>query len=68
MTLNQGLYLRRGKPRTFQSLIYPNGLFKRIDNRGNGQLYKPFDGFKDIWIRVADLPLGMWDEDTPDLP
>lgn len=68
MTLKQGLYLHRGKPRTFQSLIYPNGRFRRIDNKGTGQLSKPFDGFEDVWIRVADLPLGMWDEDTPDLP
>lgn len=68
MTLNQGLYLHRGKPRQFQCLVYSSRFFRRIDKAGTGQLLSPSDAFKDTWMRVADLPLGMWDENTPDLP
>ena len=68
MTLKQGLYLHRGKPRKFQSLAYNGGLFKRLDNFGTGYVLGAAPGFELYWIRVADLPLGMWDEDTPDLP
>lgn len=68
MTLKQGLYLHRRKPRQFQSLVYDDYLFKRLDNDGTGQVLGTMPGFEDGWIRVVDLPLGTWDEDTPDMP